>query len=686
MTLGRPALDKALVGSPDHSGTTDRRPANRRCSALGQTGRVPLPETRAGTVTSPADQASFSLPERVALLLIGVAPAAFLPRALDRFVFPKLAAVAAAVAVAALCPRRGRLPRSVVGLVGAGFVLLAVSALASASPLGAFVGRSPRYEGVFVLLVYVAAGAAGAWLLGPARRRGAVPWWLRVLAVMAVAVALEAVLEAFGLRPLQTDVARPGSLLGNASDEGALGVLLLGPFVAVSSRVRDPWCVVGALASAVAVVLSASRGALVGALAVLVVLVALGSSRRTRLVLAAAAVVLVAAAFSVPATRDRVLGTSPLAGTTVSGRTLLWDETLHLVAQHSLIGVGPSGYLDAIPAEHNRTWQVEVGPSNPPDSPHNWVLQAAADGGIPLAGLALALAAVVMWRGRRAVSGQPSPAEDATFAGMWAGLAGYGCALAFAFTSPGVTPLAAFFGGALVALPPSRLPGEAGAGRWREARIRGARVGRVGTAATLAALALLLALAALAEIPLRSAVIDTAAGRYQAAQHEFAIAEALRPWDGELEATAGHAFVVAAEQDVAADLPTGAGPPAIQAIEAAVPAVNRELSDYPDSLQALEDAAAIAELTHRPGRAASLLARAQALAPLDPEVLYSRGVVAGSRGQLALAVALLRQSAILSPTDPSPWQELAAVYAEEGNSALAAEAARHARDLGSTSG
>jgi tetratricopeptide (TPR) repeat protein len=208
----------------------------------------------------------------------------------------------------------------------------------------------------------------------------------------------------------------------------------------------------------------------------------------------------------------------------------------------------------------------------------------------------------------------------------------------------------------------------------------------VGTAATLAALALLLALAALAEIPLRSAVIDTAAGRYQAAQHEFAIAEALRPWDGELEATAGHAFVVAAEQDVAADLPTGAGPPAIQAIEAAVPAVNRELSDYPDSLQALEDAAAIAELTHRPGRAASLLARAQALAPLDPEVLYSRGVVAGSRGQLALAVALLRQSAILSPTDPSPWQELAAVYAEEGNSALAAEAARHARDLGSTSG
>jgi O-antigen ligase len=647
---------------------------------------VRLPETRAETVAASGEQASFSLPERVALLLLGIAPAAFLPRALDRFVFPKLAAVAAAAALAALCPRRGRLPRSVVALVGTGSVLLAISALASTSPLGALVGRGPRYEGVFVLPVYVAAGAAGAWLLGPARRRGAVPWWLRALAVMAVAVALEAVLEAFGLRPLSTDVARPGSLLGNASDEGALGVLLLGPFAAVATRVRDPWCVVGGLASAAVVVLSASRGALLGAVAVVAVLVLLGRSRRTRLVLVAAAVALVAAAFSVPATRDRVLGTSPLAASTVSGRTLLWNETLHLVGRHALIGVGPSGYLDAIPAEHNRTWQVEVGSSNPPDSPHDWVLQAAADGGLPLAGLAIALALVVMWRGRRAISGQPSPAEDAAFAGMWAGLAGYGLVLAFAFTSPGTTPLAAFFGGALVALPPKRLGEEAGARRMKEALFRGARAARLATAATLAALAVLLALAALAEIPLRSAVVDVAAGRYQAAQHEFAVAEVLRPWDGELQATAGHAFVVAAEQDVAAKLPAGVGPPAIQAINDAVPTVARELSDYPDSLQALEDAAGLAELTGRPGRAASLLARAQALSPFDPDVLFSRGALAASRHQLGLAVALLRQSASISRTDPRPWQELAVVYDQQGRRALAAEAARRARELASTSG
>ena len=323
------------------------------------------------------------------------------------------------------------------------------------SPLGALVGRSPRYEGVFVLPVYVAAGAAGAWLLGPSRRRGAMPWFLRTLAVVAVAVALEAVLEAFGLRPLPTNVARPGSLLGNAGDEGALGVLLLGPLAAVASRARDPWFVAGAVASLVIVVLSASRGALLGAVAVVALLVLLGPSRRARLLLAGAAVALVAATFAgaghprpgpwhEPACDRDGLRSHPAVERVTSAGGSPWAHR---------------GRAERVPrrdpAEHNRTWQAQVGPANPPDSPHDWVLQAASDGGIPLALLAVALAATVLWRGRRAASGQPSPAEDAAFAGMWAGLAGYGVALLFAFTSPGTTPLAAFFGGALVALPPA---------------------------------------------------------------------------------------------------------------------------------------------------------------------------------------------------------------------------------------
>jgi hypothetical protein len=48
--------------------------------------------------------------ERVALVLLAVAGACILPGALDRFVFPKLAVVAAAVALAATVAPRGRLP------------------------------------------------------------------------------------------------------------------------------------------------------------------------------------------------------------------------------------------------------------------------------------------------------------------------------------------------------------------------------------------------------------------------------------------------------------------------------------------------------------------------------------------------------------------------------------------------
>ena len=44
-------------------------------------------------------------------------------------------------------------------------------------------------------------------------------WFLDWLAVTALLVGAEAVLETAGLRPLVSDVTRPGSLLGNASDE-----------------------------------------------------------------------------------------------------------------------------------------------------------------------------------------------------------------------------------------------------------------------------------------------------------------------------------------------------------------------------------------------------------------------------------------------------------------------------------
>ncbi|MGH9172688.1 MAG: O-antigen ligase family protein [Acidimicrobiales bacterium] len=623
--------------------------------------------------TSQERPAPIARREHWALIGVALSPVVFLPGALDRFVFPKVAVMALVIALAAACQRRGRLPRPVVGGLVGGAVLLVLAAVFSVAPVAALVGRAPRYEGVFVLPVYIGSAAAGAWLLGPGRSRHAMPWWLKWLALAVVAVAIEAVLESFGLRPLSSDVARPGSLLGNASDEGAYGVLCFGLFVSVAVRVRDAWSVVGAGASLAVVVLSASRGALVGAVAALVVLGVLASSPKVRLVVAGGLVVLAAFTFAVPATRDRVVGASPLAGSTVSGRTLLWQETLHLVAAHPLLGVGPNGFLDAIPADHDLKWQTEIGPANPPDSPHDWVLQAAAAGGVPLAFLACALAAEVVRRGRRTARCQTTEGETAAFAGILAGAVGYGVALLFHLTSPGTTPLAAFFCGALVAVPAPAVAKD-GLGRLT----RGATVAGAGL------LCVILGLAAIAEIPLRAGIVAVSQQDYGRAAGDFAAAGDLRPWDGEITETEAHAFVVAAEADAA----TGAqGSTALQAaLRRAGPAARSELADYPDSVEALEDLSTVEALSGDLAGAERLLARTSRLDPDDPQVLLSWGVVEGEQSDYPLAIKLLSQSAAIDKSSPSAWQDLAVVYRAEGNAAAAAAASTRARTLGGSAG
>jgi tetratricopeptide (TPR) repeat protein len=615
-----------------------------------------------------APEGSFSVRERVALALVALAPAAFLPGGLNRFVFLKVAMVAVAIALAAAGRRRGRLPRAIAAAVAAGALLLAVAAGLSVAPAGAFFGRAPRYEGIFILPVYAGAAAAGAWLLGPAASRRALPWWLRALSLGVALVAFEAVLEAFGLRPLASNVARPGSLLGNASDEGAYGVLCLGILTSVAVRVRDRWAIAGAAASGLVVVLSASRGALLGAAVALACIGVLVAAGRLRLLVLASLALLTVATFAVPATRDRVLGTSPLAGSTISGRTLLWDESLHLVASHPVLGVGPSGYLDALPAEHDRQWQTQIGPANPPDSPHDWILQAAADGGFPLALLAIGIVLEVARRGRRTLRAQQTDGGAAAFTGMIAGGAGYGVALLFHFTSPGTTPLAAFAAGALVAVPP-----DGGLAWWQ------GRAARRMLATGAGLLAVVLLAAALAETPLRAAIVAVSQGRYSAAANDFRIARDLRPWDGEVGAAEAHAFVVAAQQDAAAG-PSGSSLLA-GALALAGPAARTEAGDYPRSVAALQDLASVEELSGALGPAGATLERALGLDPLDPQILLSLGVVAGEEGRDGQAVARLMEAAGIDKTSPAPWLDLAVVYQQMGDPSAAAAARAKAAAL-----
>jgi hypothetical protein len=528
--------------------------------------------------------------ERWAILLLAVAGAGFLPGALDRFVFPKLALAAAGVLLAATGPSRGSLPRGVAWLLLLAGLLMLAAALSGATPLQQILGRPPRYEGLVALPVYLGALVSGARMLGPDRARGSTAWLLDGLSIAALAIGVEAALEAAGLRPLLSSVSRPGSLLGNASDQGAWAVLALGPLGAAAIRLRGALHRAGALGAAVALATSGSRGALVGAIVLALVLAVLAPSRGSRLAIGTAVAILALGVLALPSTRSRVLTATHLSRQSVTGRTLLWRETLSLVGDDPFLGVGPSGYVDAIPAYHDRRYEQEVGPANPPDSPEDWLLQAAAAGGIGLALLAAILAGLVLRGGAKAVSEQRSSAESAVIGGMLAGLAGYGVALLFHFTSAGTTPLAALFAGALIAAPP-RFSTRA------YARLRGVAI------AAYAVLTVLLTAGAIAELPLRSALLQAAAGNLAAADRDFHTARDLRPWDAGVAQTATHAFAALALHQAAGASRFG------------LPWAARELAAYPDSIQGLEDAATLESAAGRPGAAATLLRKARRLEP-----------------------------------------------------------------------
>ncbi len=619
--------------------------------------------------------------ERTALALLAIGTAVFLPQALNRFVFPKLALMAAGALLAARTPARGRLPRTAVAMLGASAVLMLLAALSGAAPLAQMLGRAPRYEGIFVLPVYLASLLAGARLLGVGRARGSTAWFLRWLAIAAIAVGIEALLEAAGLRPLASDVSRPGSLLGNASDEGAWALLALGPLASVALRARGALYISGALAAGATLVCSGSRGALAGALVLAGVLVILAPRRELRVAVIAATVLIAVGAVALPGTRSRVFGTSPLASQTVTGRGLLWDQTLRLLAANPVLGVGPSGYVDAIPAYHTPRYEREIGPANPPDSPHDWILQSADAGGLLLALVALTLAALTLREGYRAVGSQPTGGEAAAVAGMLAGLAGYACALLFDFTSPGTTPLAALFAGALLAGCRAREPLGGADGDplgWRTrfnsllystvlTRLR--RRARLAASVALGVLVIVLGSAALAELPLRSAILATASGRFASANRDFHLAEALRPWDAGITATAAHAYATLASDGISTATRLGA------------PWAASELAAYPDSVQAFSDAATLDLAGRQPAAAMRLLSRALELDPENPDLQTEAARAALAQHQPAAAIRFLSRATALTRDDATVWRELSFAYTAAGLDRRAAIAARRAREL-----
>jgi hypothetical protein len=157
---------------------------------------------------------------------MAVGSVAVMPGALNRFVFIKVALMACGSAIAFSAPRRGRLPSRVIAILCVGTVILLVASIREPAPLYALVGRAPRFEGIFVLPVYLGAAVAGACLLGPGRAPGSTSWFLQWLALAAVLVGIEGALELAGQRPLAISGSRRDDAevaLCHRSDRGQRG-------------------------------------------------------------------------------------------------------------------------------------------------------------------------------------------------------------------------------------------------------------------------------------------------------------------------------------------------------------------------------------------------------------------------------------------------------------------------------
>jgi O-antigen ligase len=581
-----------------------------------------------------------------AIALAAAALVAVLPGAFGRWFLPKETVFAVAVAAAAFLPAAGRLRRSGwIAIVGGALVLL-IAALLSDSPFAQVVGRWPRYEGLVTLPVYAAAVWFGARMFGPsARGTRRSEQWLTLLAVAALALTAVSIAEAFGLRPIPSDLTRPGALLGNATDQGIVGaaiaVLLVAPAVraVIDRRIESTVLLVaGGLGSLVTVALSGSRAGLlalgVGGLALFAAhLVVRMRSREPVRPLVVGSVVAITAVGTLmlvlPGVGQRVLGLTPSAGQTVADRFLIWNETLPILARDPLFGAGPSGYLDAIAIGHGEQWYRTVTPGTTLDSPHNLVLQALSAGGVPLLLCALALAGLIVVIGARRLwnTGTKPPARPARgnddtdlVAASLAGLAAILIALLTHFTSAATGILAGTLVGILLAVAPATEPRA-----FR--RVRGY---------ALLAWAALLALATSADFSIESAL---RAPTSSASDDHFRSAQALRPWDGDLASIAAQSFTARADS----------GDPAAAAFGIAW--AERALVLIPDSTATRLALGTSLRLDGRMDEAIAVLEPLAESIPLDRDVAVQLGIAHAYAGDHAAALSLWESVLDLHPDD-----------------------------------
>ena len=285
------------------------------------------------------------LTRRCSAIAILTAPLLMNPWGFDRFQLPHLTLVTIAVmvGVSAIAVEGFRLARPLIPL--AAFLGAAtLAALVSRAPTVSFFGTDTRRFGVVGWLLL-----AGAFIIGLAMNAKTDRFLLlRAVPLVSVPMALYAIAERAGFDPFDTGspAFRPESTVGNAAFLGAyLAVaLVLAAGAAVYDRHRWWWIGI-ALLDAVALALTGSRGAWVGAA---VGLLCIGVTSVQRLGRRATVAMTVGATASVtalvvflPGVADRASSVVRVGEGTAGARLVLAKVGLRAVADRPLFGWGP---------------------------------------------------------------------------------------------------------------------------------------------------------------------------------------------------------------------------------------------------------------------------------------------------------------------------------------------------------
>jgi tetratricopeptide (TPR) repeat protein len=323
-------------------------------------------------------------------------------------------------------------------LIAAQLVSLLLSTVFSSHPALSWNGGNWRRLG----FVSQAAVIALAFLIAAACSERGVLVLLRTAAAAGTSAALYGILQYFGVDPFLSSagyhvgegflaIVRPPSTLGHA--DYFAGYLLYVVFIGIGLMATEetfPWKVLGAVAVAAgtaAIVLSGTRGALLGLVAGAVSLWIWNRPRLTRRH-AAMATGLCAVGlifyFSPAGLKLRARSEWALEDLRGGARLSLWRDSLRMASQRSLSGFG----AETFELEFPRYQSVELSRAYPDfyhESPHNIFLDALVSEGVFGLAILAGFVALAWFTARRAVSGGQRAAPylaSALAAGLTAGL------------------------------------------------------------------------------------------------------------------------------------------------------------------------------------------------------------------------------------------------------------------------